>query len=264
MQVNLTKRYSHGLDLNANFTWSKQMVNGVESEGVFGGATENDVFNRQNNWFLSSNNQPFLLVVSASYTTPKMRSDGLAMKVLSQLTRDWTTATVLRYGSGLPITSPSSSNNLSSLLGSGRTTLDNRVAGQPLFTQDLNCKCFNPSSTLALNPAAWVDPGAGNWGIGAARYSDYSGARRPTENINFGRIFRLSESGRMQLQIRGEFTNMFNRWTWPNPTTTLSPTTHAVPSDPNSAITGGYGFVNLTGGAGAVPRSGQMVARFTF
>jgi hypothetical protein len=100
--------------------------------------------------------------------------------------------------------------------------------------------------------------------VGAARYTDYSGARRPTENISLGRIFRISESGRVQLQVRAEFTNMFNRWTWPNPTTTLSPTTHAVPSDPTSAITGGYGFVNLAGGAGAVPRSGQMVARFSF
>jgi hypothetical protein len=38
----------------------------------------------------------------------------------------------------------------------------------------------------------------------------------------------------------------------------------AVPSDPNSAIISGYGFINLNGGAGAIPRSGQMVARFTF
>jgi hypothetical protein len=187
------------------------------------------------------------------------------MKWLSHITRDWTTATVLRYGSGLPITSPTSVNQLSSLLGANRGTLYNRIAGQPLFTQDLNCKCFNPSTTLALNPGAWVDPGAGNFGTAAARYSDYSGARRPSENINFGRIFRLTESGRTQLQIRGEFTNMFNRWTWPNPTGTPgSPVTHAVPTDPTSAITGGYGFINLAGGAGAVPRSGQMVARFTF
>jgi hypothetical protein len=188
----------------------------------------------------------------------------MAMKVLSQLTRDWTIATVLRYSSGLPITSPGSSNNLASLLGSGRATLDNRVAGVPLFTQDLNCKCFNPASTLALNPAAWVDPGAGNWGIAAARYSDYSGARRPSENISLGRIFRLKENGRMKLMIRAEFTNMFNRWTWPNPSTALSPTTHAIPTDPTSAITGGYGFVNLVGGAGATPRAGQMIARLTF
>jgi len=179
MQVNLTKRYSHNLDLNANFTWSKQMVNGVESEGVFGGASENDVFNRNQNWYLSSNNQPFLLVISANYTTPRLRGDGMAMKVLSQVTRDWTAGTVLRYGSGLPITSPTSSNQLASLLGPGQAigTFDNRVAGQSLTTQNLNCKCFNPTQTLALNPLAWQDPGAGNWGVGAARYADYSGAR---------------------------------------------------------------------------------------
>jgi len=259
MQANLTKRYSHGLDLNANFTWSKQFVNGVESEGVFGNSTENDVFNRSQNWFLSSNNQPFLLVVSATYTTPKFRRDGIAMKVLSQVARDWTTATVLRYASGLPITSPSAISQLATLL--NRNTLYNRVAGQPLFTQDINCKCFDPSQTLVLNPGAWQDPGAGNWGTAAARYADYRAARRPTENINLGRIFRLTEKGRAQLQIRAEFTNMFNRWTWPNPTGT--PGTPVV-RNRLGQITSGYGFINLTGGAGAVPRSGQLVARFTF
>jgi hypothetical protein len=265
MQVNLTKRYSHGLDLNANFTWSKQFVNGVESEGVFGGATENDVFNRENNWYLSSNNQPFLLVISANYTTPKMGGGSMAMKTLSHVTRDWTIASVLRYGSGFPITTPTSVNQLASLLGSGRTTLYNRVPGVPLVTQDLNCKCFDPSKTLALNAAAWQDPGAGNWGTGAARYSDFSGARRPTENISLGRIFRLTESGRTQITVRAEFTNMFNRWTWPNPSGTPgTPVTRVNPSDPNSPLTGGYGFINLVGGAGATPRSGQMVARFTF
>ena len=259
MQVNLTKRYSHGLDLNANFTWAKQMVNGVESEGVFGGASENDVFNRNQNWFLSSNNQPFLLVVSANYTTPKMAGDGLAMKVLSQVTRDWTAGTVLRYGSGLPITTPSSVNQLSTLLARG--TFYNRVPGQPLYTQDINCKCFNPSQTLVLNPGAWQDPGAGNWGTAAARYADYSSARRPSENISLGRIFRLTESGRAQFQVRGEFTNMFNRWTWPNPTGTPgSPVNH----DAAGNITSGYGFINLVGGAGATPRSGQIIARLTF
>ncbi len=257
MQVNLTKRYSHGLDLNANFTWSKQFVNGVESEGVFGGASENDVFNRENNWFLSSNNQPFLLVISANYTTPKFTGDGMAMKTLSQVTRDWTVGTVLRYGSGLPITTPGSINNLSLML--GQSTFYNRVQGQPIWTQDINCKCFNSSQTLTLNPNAWVDPGAGNWGTAAARYADFSGARRPTENISLGRIFRIKE--KTQLTVRAEFTNMFNRWTWPNPTTT--PGT-PVQRDRFGNITSGYGFINLVGGAGAVPRSGQMVARIQF
>jgi len=253
LQATVTKRYSHGLDLNANFTWSKQFVNGVESEGVFGGASENDVFNRNNNWYLSSNNQPFLLVVSATYTTPKWNVN----RFVSHIVRDWQVATVLRYASGLPVTSPTSVNQLTNLI--GQSTFYNRVPGQALYTQDVNCKCFDPSQTLTLNPNAWQDPGAGNWGTAAARYADYSGARRPSENINFGRNFRIRE--RMNFQIRAEFTNMFNRWTWPNPTGT--PGT-PVTRNNAGAITAGYGFINLTGGAGATPRSGQMVARFTF
>jgi len=197
--------------------------------------------------------------MSANYTTPALRGDGMAMKVLSQITRDWTTAAVLRYSSGLPVTSPTSINLLSSML--GQSTFYNRVPGQALYTQDINCKCFNTAQTLVLNPNAWVDPGKGNWGTAAARFSDFSGARRPSENISLGRLFRLTESGRTQLQVRAEFTNMFNRWTWPNPTTTPgTPVTH----DNAGNITGGYGFINLVGGAGATPRSGQMVARFTF
>ena len=257
MQINVTKRYSHGLDLNANFTWSKQFVNGVESEGVFGGASQNDVFNRENNWFLSSNNQPFLLIVSANYTAPKFSADAPGMRILSQAARDWTLGAVLRYGSGLPITSPTSINNLNLMLGQG--TYYNRVPGQPIYTQDINCKCFDPSKTLVLNSNAWVDPGAGNWGTAAARYADFSGARRPSENVSFGRIFRLKE--RIQLQVRAEFTNMFNRWIWPNPIGTPN---SPVMRDKFGNLTGGYGFVNLVGGAGAVPRSGQMIARLTF
>jgi len=257
MQINVTKRYSHRLDLNANFTWSKQFVNGVESEGVFGGASENDVFNRENNWFLSSNNQPFLLIVSANYTTPGFSSDRTGMRILSQAARDWTLGAVLRHGSGLPITSPTSINNLNLML--GQSTYYNRVPGQPIYTQDINCKCFDPSKTLILNSNAWTDPGAGNWGTAAARYADFSGARRPSENISLGRILRFKE--RVQLQVRAEFTNMFNRWIWPNPSGTPN---SPVMRDKFGNLTGGYGFVNLVGGAGAVPRSGQMIARVTF
>lgn len=32
MQTSITKRYSHGLELNANFTWAKQRENGVEGD----------------------------------------------------------------------------------------------------------------------------------------------------------------------------------------------------------------------------------------
>jgi hypothetical protein len=65
----------------------------------------------------------------------------------------------------------------------------------------------------------------------------------------------------MNIQLRAEFTNIFNRWTWPNPTNTPG-----TPVLKNAAgqLTQGYGFINLTGGAGSTPRAGTLVARFRF
>jgi hypothetical protein len=255
MQATVTKRYSHGLDLTSNFTWAKQLENGVESDPL-GAGTENDVFNRQNNKDLSANDQPFLLVLSATYTTPKW-SDN---KIVSHVVRDWQLGVVTRYASGLPITLPASVNQLATLLGSGRSTFYNLNPNQPIYTQDINCKCFDTSQTLALNTNAFVDPGAGNWGVTAPRVSYYRAARHPSENANFGRNFRFHES-KMNLQLRAEFVNIFNRWSWPNPTGTPG-----TPIARNNAgqLTAGYGFINLVGGAGSTPRAGTLIARFTF
>ncbi len=80
----------------------------------------------------------------------------------------------------------------------------------PLFTQDLNCHCFDPTRQFVLNPAAWVDPPAGQFGTAAPLITAITVIqRRPNENLGVGRIFRIKE--RAQLNIRIEFTNIFNR-----------------------------------------------------
>jgi hypothetical protein len=43
----------------------------------------------------------------------------------------------------------------------------NRVPGVPLFTQNLNCHCFDPNSTSVLNPAAWSNPATAQFGSAA-------------------------------------------------------------------------------------------------
>jgi len=86
-----------------------------------------------------------------------------------------------------------------------------------------------------------------------------------------GRIFRVKE--KMQLQVRMEFTNPFNRVFFSMPavgagTNTLTGASKnnpfPVPGSTAGALSGGYGFVNSFNGAGAQPRAGQLVARFTF
>src|SRR5262249_38268158 len=116
LQAKLTKRFSHGLDFQSSFTWSKAFSLGTESDistlSVVTPAT-NDVFNRSQNRYISGLDQPFLFVFAGNYTTPKWSGNGvLGNKALSWITRDWQVGAVLRYASGLPILSPYSQNGL--------------------------------------------------------------------------------------------------------------------------------------------------------
>lgn len=259
LQANVTKRFSYGLDLQANFTWSRQLMNSAETEGsLIQPVTPqiNDVFNRAQNKYLSGYDQPFLFVLSGSYITPRWNVN----KWVASIVGGWQLSFLARYASGTPIRVPTSINGNSAYL--NRPTFVNAVPGQPIYLKDPNCKCFDPSKELILNPAAWSEPAAGTFGTAAAYYTSYRNPRRPDENVGFARNFRFGE-GRMNLQVRAEFANIFNRWTWPAPTGASL----AIPTskDPvTGALTGGFGFVDIRNGLAAQPRSGALVGRFTF
>jgi hypothetical protein len=259
LQAKATKRFSHGLEINSSFTWSKQLTLGVEDDfGRGGGVFVNDAFNRRNQKTLSVFDQPFLFVFSGSYTTPKLSGGNrlTGNRAVSWIARDWQIGTLLRYGSGTPIQSPTATTGLATYV--FQSTLFNRVPGVPLFTQDLNCHCFDPNKTFVLNQAAWVNPPAGQFGTAAPYYSDYRYQRRPVENVSLGRAFRLKE--RATLQIRAEFTNIFNRTEVNNPTSTSAVATQTTS---NGRTTGGFGYINV-GTTFSAPRQGQLVARIQF
>jgi hypothetical protein len=141
-------------------------------------------------------------------------------------------------------------------------TYFNRVAGQPFFTQDLNCRCFDPQKDFVLNPQAWVNPPGGQFSTSAAYYTDYRQARRPNESMSLARNFRFGGEGKYTLQIRAEFSNVFNRTYLNNPTSN-----NALTVQTRNATTGlataGFGFIN-TGTVQSTPRQGTLVARFSF
>jgi len=268
LQMKATKRLSRGLALVSTFAWSKSLTLGSENDpsaGTAGTAVFNDVFNRNTNKFLSLYDQPFQWNISATYTTPKLDTK----KALSWLVRDWTYGVFLAYKSGLPLLVPTAQNNpnLNNLL--FQSTFANRVPGQPLFTQDLNCHCFDPQKTFVLNPNAWADPPNGQFGGGAAYYGDYRKQRRPQESMNFGRAWRIRE--RASLNIRIEFTNVFNRSVVSDPANTNAKAIRTFL--PNGNTSGGFGYINATSAPTATgtaalvnlsPRNGTLVARFTF
>jgi hypothetical protein len=268
LQIKADKRLSHGLQANGTFTWSKALV--LVREDLFNPASSTKS--------IQSTDQPFLFNANVIYTTQKAELLN-NYKVLDYLWKDWQFGAFFSWGSGLPLAPPSATiiNNL----GSSEMI---RVPGQPLYLKGLNCGCINPYVDQVLNPAAWVNPANGTYGPGPVPgltpglyYTDFRQARRPQENFNIGRNFRLGKEGRYNLQIRAEFTNIFNRTQIGNPSTAnpLAPPT----KNGLGQYSGGFGVINLTAANGVVPsitsngivgqlyqapRSGTMIARFTF
>ena len=275
MQVNITKRYSHGLQAQGNFTWAKGEVLGAASDSTYyltGQSVTGDIYNYANNKQLNQYVRPLAMTVTFSYTTPKFAATSYAMRALSQVVRDWQLSSVLRYQSGALIGLPSSLNQITTQLGRtnplGFTTgFGNNywnLTGQPLFKVDPNCGCFNPQTTQVLNPAAFSDAPAGTWTTSAPFYNNFRWQRQPAESMAFARNFRIRE--RYNLQIRAEFFNIFNRLflaapSVANPTTPIGTANY----EGSPYNTSGFGSIATIGaGQAAQPRSGQIIARFTF
>ncbi len=288
LQAKATKRFSHGLEVTYNFTWSKELQLGVETDtGLQAGQNSiNDVFNRDINKGLSSFSRPFWHVLAINYTLPKWGTNRFLRYAVS----DWTLGGVFQDGSGLPIRVPNAAtSDLGALLlryPAGAAPLAERIPGVPLYSTNwtdlngnhhtdelnVNCHCFDPSTTQVLNPAAWRDPAPGKFSNSAAFYNDYRFRRIPRESFSFGRMFRFKE--RASLQIRAEFTNPFNRSQVPNPQLGAAFGAGQAATSYSSPLTKDARTGNYTGGFGAIyttptnavigERSGLLVARFTF
>ncbi|HEY6342738.1 MAG TPA: TonB-dependent receptor [Bryobacteraceae bacterium] len=258
LQMKGTKRLSHGLQVNGTFTWSRAFVRIRPNLYV---PSEKSI---------QPTDQPFLFNSNIVYTTQSWFSS----RIVNNAVRDWNFGAFLQYGSGLPLTPPTATNT--NYIGGSE---DFRVPGQPLYLKNLNCGCINPYSDVVLNPAAWAVPANGTFGPATGTYyGDFRQARRPQENFNFGRTFKFGAERRYGLQIRAEFTNIFNRLQIGNPSTTAP--VSAPAKNVYGQYTSGFGTYNLTvlgpqtaptytqnavvGQLYALPRTGTLIARITF
>jgi len=268
LQVKGTQRLSHGLTLLSTFSWSKSLSLGSEvgepNPGSFGNAQFNNVFDLKTNKYISGYDQPFLFNLSVNYTTPKISTN----KILSSVLGSWTYGVFVQYASGMPLQVPNAQTSLDSSLFQG-PSFANRKPGEPLFTVDLNCHCYDPNKTFVLNPNAWEDPPFGQFGSSAAYYSDYRKQRRPAENMNLGRTFRIREG--MTFSLRMELSNVFNRAYWADPTlTSLTNAKQLQTRLPNGNTAAGFGRVLATAPTAfgstlnLAPRQGLLIARVTF
>ncbi len=102
LQLKFTKRFSHGLTLNANYTYSKNLA-------LIGTP---DPFNRNLGKTLSPYDVPHQLRVSAQYEIPRFSSGILSNKVLGHIVSGWGTGWYLNYQSAALVGLPTSSGAL--------------------------------------------------------------------------------------------------------------------------------------------------------
>ncbi|HEY4364146.1 MAG TPA: carboxypeptidase-like regulatory domain-containing protein [Bryobacteraceae bacterium] len=278
LQATLTKRYSHGLSLTAAYTFSKNLQ-------WYGSP---DIFNHSLGKDLVGANPPQTLHIAFEYRVPRYKGNMPVMrnKIVSYALADWALSSALYYQSGAYLGRPlnGATNPISLWLGRGPggaqllknadgsymnpwsvnwTDLSGNHHTDPL---NINCHCFDPAKTVVLNPAVWGAVPDASFAADTSTLPFFRGPRHPMEAMNFARNFVIKE--RFTFQVRMELQNVFNRVQLPGPATGFSPTNVAASyqSAPNGNYINGFGtFGNSTvAGYLGTPRSGQLVARFSF
>jgi hypothetical protein len=195
--VNVRRRYSHGLSLLANYTFSKSLTDAPDFRSPMDEAAI-----PQNNLDLAAEKGPGCDVrhrfsLSAVYTIPSYnRTEWLRL-----ITHNWTFSTIYQAQSGMPFTISVFGDTANSGTVLGENPVRANVTGEPVFGPGTR------SADMWFNPAAFATPPAFNYGD-AGRNSLY-GPPMQTMDIALQRAFRLTE--RLNFQIRGEAFNALNK-----------------------------------------------------
>ncbi|HEY1756893.1 MAG TPA: TonB-dependent receptor [Bryobacteraceae bacterium] len=271
LQIKATKRLSHHIQAGGSYTWGQGFTRPVRQ----------DFFNPQSAVWELQQIPPQTLTFNATYTVPKA---SFFPRYVNAITNDWQVGWFSTYQSGMFLAPPLSP-TLNFL-----PSEDILNPGQSFYTVSNinNIHSYSTLSQTVLNPNAWsacpsnaacaaagLVPGFFGPAAGATvYYKGFRAPRTPVENANFGRNFRIKE--RMNLQVRGEFVNVFNRTLLPPPSTS-NPQNAVVHGGAQGQLTSGFGVIDtyLTPNTGyALPtaatapylegRTGTLIARFSF
>jgi len=273
LQAKMTKRFSHGLTFNANYTYAKTLSL----------TSSPDPFNRQLGKNLSAFDLPHQFRFTAQYQVQRIHSElpVLRDKVVAYALSGWGTGWALSYQSAFLVGLPTSTGTtpISQFLGYGPGPAQLMTGANPWSVDwndysgkhhtdplDINCHCFDPTKTIVLNPNVWQNVPNGQFAANEGSLRWFRGMRSPVEDANFGRDFRVRE--RVSLNVRVEFTNIFNRTIYPGISLgsngqNFSNQPVKFNSGPNVGLySSGFGTINPTAGTNG-QRSGSFVARLT-
>jgi len=219
-QFQLRRRLHNGLTATAQYTYAKSI-----DDSALGGRGQGTSVIAQN-WLdlsaergLSNFDQRHLLTLQMQYTTGMGLGGGALLSGWrGALLKEWTVATQITAGSGLPLTPV----YLTAVAGTGVTgSIRPDYTGAPLYAAPAG---------LYLNPAAYVAPAAGQWGD--AGRNSITGPGQLAVNVSLGRTFRLKD--RFHLDLRFDSTNALNHVTYTSWNTTVTSAQFGLPVAANA------------------------------
>ena len=219
LQLKAEKRFSHGLQFLATYTYSKSIDN-KSGSAVTGGGDSNpsdfpeDPFNWSLDKALSSFDVRNRFVTAFNYNLPLGR--GLAFgadwnRVVDGVLGGWQVNGILTLQSGLPFTVFAAS---SAQCGCSTGDMRADLIGNPFPAG------FHQSINQWFDPAAFSDPGPDQYGTSGRNIIEGPGLA----DLDFSLFKKFPFGEGRMIQLRGEFFNILNHPNFLYPTTTADAT----------------------------------------
>ncbi len=228
--VRFDRKFSRGLQVGVNYTFSALLSDNDESLGV-GAITADspqvpqDYFNYRNEWSRSVFDRPHRMALHYSYEIPWFSTGVLDSAVMRHIFKGWELTGFTEFQSGQPFTIRTGVDS-----GGSGTTAPFRPdynAGGILRKDPVtnNLRTFTipidgtgivvTPLTAAGNPLANSMAGGGNLGRNTFRGTRFS-------NWNFSLSKTISMTERWKLQLRSDWINLWNQRNFGNPTSLMS------------------------------------------
>lgn len=245
LNVGLQKRFSHGLQYQANYTYSKFIDNEVsrnELAAYPGTSTYTDYYNPKDRFGLSGNDVRNRLIVNALYELPFGRGKLVDVQSpwLNEIVNGWTIGGLSEIHSGTALSVIDATNNTGTYSDGVRPNL----TGNP---NDLK-----GSRSRSAKIAEWFDTGAftqnPQFTFGNAPRTFGRGPSLITADASLIKKVPFKEKGALELRL--EALNVFNHASLGNPGTTFG--------------SSNFGVVSTLQSGAVASRTLQLAAHFTF
>ncbi len=214
LQVSVQRRFSHGLSVDANYTWSKSLDDLPQAAAV-----NTAIVSPTIPWYMpnfhrleygpSDWDRTNIFVTSYVWDLPKLRGSN---QVVRAVLGNWENTGIVSWQSGSPFTVLSAFDQSKTNLRRDRAVVTGNPYGDDACASLPGVPCQN-----WLNPASFSQPAVGTFGN--ASKGEFRGPKY--FNFDTGVYKNFPFAQRYVMQFRGEFFNAFNDTEFSNPNATL-------------------------------------------